>query len=204
VFALLFVLGWSLVRWSPPLDASDADLRAYIESSTRRRASAIAGLYVLPLAGIAFIWFTAALRDRLDRGAQREHSMMSTVHLMAATLLVVSMFMMASIELALVWRIESGAVDLAGARSTIAIGSAVSQLIALRSGAVFVAVSTTRGLRSGLFPKWFAIASYTMAVALMLVASWWRLVLLAVPVWVVLTSWLVMSKRVHRRQPVDA
>jgi hypothetical protein len=171
VFALLFVLGWSLV---------------------------------LPLAGIAFIWFTAALRDRLDRGAQREHSMMSTVHLMAATLLVVSMFMMASIELALVWRIESGAVDLAGARSTIAIGSAVSQLIALRSGAVFVAVSTTRGLRSGLFPKWFAIASYTMAVALMLVASWWRLVLLAVPVWVVLTSWLVMSKRVHRRQPVDA
>ncbi|WP_040493041.1 hypothetical protein [Ilumatobacter nonamiensis] len=204
VFALLFTAGWVLTRASPSLDASDAEMLDYFESSSRRQASSIAALYVLPFAAIAFIWFAAAFRDRVVRGGGREHTMLATVHLMSATLFATALFFVAAIELTLVWRIESGSVDPAGARATIAIGTATGQLIALRIGAVFVAISTTRALRSGLFPRWYGYLSFGIAAALLLVATQVTVVMLALPLWVLVSSLLVLIPRRNREELVES
>ena len=92
VFAILFVLGWSLMQQSPPLDAPADELVDYFTDPDQRRASLIAGLYVVPFAGIAFIWFMAALRDRYVRSGARENVLLSTVHLIAGTLFVSAVF----------------------------------------------------------------------------------------------------------------
>lgn len=203
-FAALFTAGWWLVRSSPAVDASDADLLAYFESTSGRRSSSIAALYVFPFAAIAFVWFTAAFRDRVVRGGGREHTVLATVQVVSAAMFATAVFLVAAIELTLVWRIENGEIDPAGARATIAIGTATAQLVALRVGAVFVAVSTTRAMRSGLFPRWFGFVSYAMAAALLLVATQVRVVMLVLPLWVLVSSLLVMAPRRNRADVIDA
>lgn len=208
VFAGLFAVGLLLLQSSSPsIDATDAELLRYIDSPGRRRSSLIAALYIVPIAAIAFIWFVAAFRDRVVRAGGREHTMLATVHLMAATLFVSAMFLVAAVELALVWRVDaagSGGADVEGARALIAIGTAMSQLIALRAGAVFIAVSTTRAVRSGLFPRWFGAASFVIAATLLLAGTTWRPIVFAVPAWVLASSCLVLARRRDRDGLVDA
>ncbi len=121
VFSALFVVGWLLLRGSPSLDSTDDQLRSFYGDPDQRSASLIAGLYVVPLAGIAFIWFMSALRDRYVRTATREDVILSSAHMVAGALVVVSLFTLAAVELAVVWLAEAhGTVDVSGTRSLLA------------------------------------------------------------------------------------
>jgi hypothetical protein len=207
VFAILFVTGWLLMQQSPPLDAPVEELVDYFGDPDQRRASLIAGLYVVPFSGIAFIWFMAALRDRYTRSGVKENVLLSTVHLIAGTLFVSAIFAVAAIELALVWIAEEsppGTYDAVSARTMVAFGAAMAQIVALRSGAVFIAVSTTRAMRSGLFPRWFGIASIVSAVALLFSYSALPAVTLLMPLWVMAASGLVLARRSTRDLPAGA
>lgn len=207
VFALLFVAGWLMLRQSPPLDDPDDELVAYYTDPDRRRTSLIAGLYVVPFAGIAFMWFMAALRDRYLRSGTKENVVLSTVHLVAGTMFVVALFAVAAVELTLVWLGEhsaEGSFDADTARSMVAFGTAMAQIVALRSGAVFIAISTTRGVRSGLFPRWYGIVSMVGAVMLLFSYTIWPAVALLMPAWVVASSGLVLAQRATRHVPTGA
>ena len=200
VFSGLFVAGWLLLRTSPHLDDSDATIVDYYADAGNRRASALAGLYVVPFAAIAFIWFLAALRDRYVRAATRENTLLSTVHLVAGALFAASMFIVAATELALVWLSEQagGTIDISSARAVLALGEANADIMALRSAAVFVAVSSTRAVRSGLFPKSYALVGVLVALTLLLVYDDWPFTALLVPAWVGVSSILVLVARPHR------
>ena len=207
VFAILFVLGWLLMQQSPPLDAPAEELVDYFSDPDQRRSSLIAGLYVVPFAGIAFIWFMAALRDRYVRSGAKENVLLSTVHLISGTLFVAAMFAIAAVELALVWLAEqspAGRYDAEATRAMVAFASAMAQIIALRAGAVFIAVSTTRAMRSGLFPRWFGVASMVTAVLLLFSFSALPIVALLMPIWVVAASALVLTRRSTRDLPAGA
>ena len=96
----------------------------------------------------------AALRDRYVRTARSEHTILSTAHVVAGALVVASLFTLAAVELAVAWLAEQGnPFDVDGARSLLALGQASSDIMALRSAAVFVGVSASRAVRSGLFPR---------------------------------------------------
>ena len=207
VFASLFVLGWWLLEQSPPVGSSDAALLRYFADPGSRRPSLIAGFYVLPFAGIAFMWFMAALRDRTLRSGGREHTVFSTVQMLAGSMIVAALFVVAATELAGVWAAEAvtdGQIDVDTARAVLALGAAMAQIILIRSSAVFVAISTTRALRAGLFPPWFARTSFVFALLLLLVTTLWRPVVLAIPAWVLGTSWFVLAERRNREEPIDA
>lgn len=207
VFAILFVVGLYLMQQSPPLDAPVDEFVDYFSDPDQRRASLLAGLYIVPFAGIAFIWFMAALRDRYVRSGAKENVLLSTVQLIAGTLFVSSMFAIAAVELALVWLAEQSppeVYDAVSARTMVAFGAAMAQIIALRSAAVFIAVSTTRAMRSGLFPRWFGIASMVSAVALLFSYSALPAVTLLMPIWVVASSGLVLTRRSTRDLPTGA
>jgi hypothetical protein len=196
LFAALFLLAWLLLLESPSSDASDDELLAYYGSPDQRRGSMIAGLYVVPFAGIAFIWFMAALRDRYVRTATREHTILSTAHVVAGALVVVSLFTLAAVELAVVWLAEADhAFDVDGARSLLALGQASSDIMALRSAAVFVGVSASRGVRSGLFPRSFGAASLATALALLAANGAAPWVSLVFPAWVAASAVLILARR---------
>jgi hypothetical protein len=204
IFAVLFVAGWMLLQKSPPLDAPNDELVDYYTDADQRRASLIAGLYLVPFGGIAFIWFMAALRDRYLRSGSKENVVLSTVHLVSGTLFVVAIFAIAAVELALVWMAEQApdaAFDADAARAMVAFGAAMAQIVALRAGAVFIAVSTTRAMRSGLFPRWYGIVSMASAVLLLFSYTTLPVTALLMPIWVVASSALVLVQRVTRDVP---
>jgi hypothetical protein len=196
VFSALFVVAWFLLRESPPFDATDDELTGYYLDPERRRASAIAGLYIIPLASIAFIWFMAALRDRYLRAATRENTILSTAQVVAGALVVTSLFTIAAVELAVVWLAETGELfDVDAARGLLAIGQSTSDIMALRSAAVFVGVSATRAVRSGLFPRSYWVLSMVTALALLLVYDALPGVALLFPAWVAGSSVLILLRR---------
>ena len=55
VFAILLAVGLVLVHRSPPLSASDADYTAFYGDGGRTVLVTV-GIYVVPFAGIAFLW----------------------------------------------------------------------------------------------------------------------------------------------------
>lgn len=198
VFAALFVAGWLLLRSSPSLGATSEELVAYFTDSELRRGSLLAGLYVIPFAGIAFIWFMAALRARYLHSGGSENLVLSTVQLLTGTLFVVALFLIAAVRLSMVLLAQQaadGLIDPDAARAMLALATAMAEIVGLRAGAVFVAVSSTRALRSGLFPRWYAIASLLLAAAMLLAFQAWRPAGLLMPVWVVGTSVFVLSRR---------
>jgi hypothetical protein len=196
VFSALFVIAWFLLRGSPAFNATDEELAVYYSDPSRRRESAIAGLYVVPFAGVAFIWFMAALRDRHLRAATRENTILSTAQLVAGALVVTSLFTLAAVELAVVWLAETGELfDVDAARSLLAVGESTSDIMALRSAAVFVGVSATRAVRSGLFPRSYGVLSMMTALALLLVYEALPWVALLFPAWVAGSSVLILVRR---------
>jgi len=196
VFSVLFVVAWILLRESPSFDSTDRELLDYYGDPDQRRKSVIAGLYVIPFAGIAFIWFMAALRDRYLHFATRENMILSTAHVVAGALVVTSLFTLAGVELAVSWLGEAGdSFDAASARSLLALGEAISDIMALRSAAVFVGVSATRAMRSGLFPRSYGVLSLITALALLLVYEAVPGISLAFPAWVAGSSVLILVRR---------
>jgi hypothetical protein len=205
VFSALFLAAWLLVRDSPTFDATDAQLIDYYGDPDRRRAVTIAGLYVIPLAGIAFIWFMAALRDRYVRTARSEHVILSTAHVVSGALVVASLFTLAAVKLAVAWLAETGnPFDVDGARSLLALGQASSDIMLLRSAAVFVGVSASRAVRSGLFPKAYGIVSFLVVVALLFVYGTVSAVSLLFPAWVAGSAVLILVKRRSLATPDQA
>ena len=195
-FSLLFLIAWLLLRASPSFTATDAELATYYGDDGNRRTAELVGLYVIPLAGIFFIWFMAALRDRYQRSARRENTVLSSAHVVAGALVVTSLFAVAAVELAVAWLADGpGAFDTAGARAILAVGAATSEIMALRSAAVFIFVSTARARRSGFFPRPFAAASVIIAVALLVVHQEVPAVTLLFPAWVAGVSLLILLRR---------
>jgi hypothetical protein len=198
VFAALNLVGWLMLQKTPSLDSTNEELIAFYGDPNSRRVSLIAALWILPFTAIAFIWFAAALRDRFVGRRYREHTLLATVHLIAAALFVVSIFAVAAAELALVWMAESnGAAELDpdSVRTMVALGQAMASLMALRSAAVFIAVTTTRAKRAGLFPTWYSVFSYLTALVLLLVFELWPPIRLLMPLWVLTTSVVVLKER---------
>jgi len=203
VFAVLFVVGWLLIRTGPSVHSSDARILRYYGDSGHRSLSFAAGLFVVPFAGIAFIWFMGALRDRVVRAGGTEHPLFSSVHLISGTVFVSAIFGLGAAELAATWLAEAAsdrAVNVDAIRAMLALEAAMAQIYTLRAAAVFVAVSSTRGLRAGLFPKWFGIGGVLTALALLLVATAWRPVVLVIPVWVLVASVLILMARPNRQE----
>jgi len=81
VFAVLFTVSFALIRVGKP-PADPAAFAAWWGASRDRVA---AGTYLLPFAGMAFIWFVAAVRRRIGSG---EGLFFSTVFLGSALVFV--------------------------------------------------------------------------------------------------------------------
>ncbi|MFZ4718151.1 MAG: hypothetical protein ACOYMR_01920 [Ilumatobacteraceae bacterium] len=207
VFAALHVTGWVMMQQGPSVGASNEELIAHYGDPDSRRVALIAALWVLPFTAIAFVWFAAALRDRFVGRRHREHTLLATVHLLSAALFVVSIFTVAATELALVWAAENnGGVELDpdSVRTMVALGQAMASLMALRSAAVFVLITTTRARRAGLFPNWYSAFSYLAAVVLLVVFDLWPPIQLLMPLWVLATSVVVLKARTLKDLPTGA
>src|SRR4051794_19251545 len=83
-FAVLFVASILLVRNQPAVGSTPAQIRDFYLGEHAGRA-ALVGIYLVPFAGIAFLWFIAVIRNLL---ADREDQFFATVFLGSGLLFV--------------------------------------------------------------------------------------------------------------------
>ena len=184
VFSVLFIISLVKIRTTVPADLTDAG--SWLARDLKSVAFAI---YLLPFAGIAFLWFVGVLRDRM--GA-REDRFFATVFMGSGLLFLAMLFVAGAIAAGIIMGfgimpdrlIESGVYTFGRA--------AVYQLVnvyAIKMAAVFMVSASTVAIRTGMFSRRIAWLGYGLAL-LMLVSTgyiffWAPLVF---PLWALLVS----------------
>jgi hypothetical protein len=182
IFSLLTIVGIGLVRYAVPADPALPGI--WLTESDRRNALRFA-LDLVPFAGIAFLWFIGVLRNRLG---ELEDQFFATVFLASGLLFVACLFGASAVMGALIESVAAGNLDsdlyYFGRRIT----DALQNLFAMKMAGVFMFSTCTIGLRTGIFPRWIAIAGYGCAALLLAVITNWRWITLVFPTWMLLVS----------------
>ena len=189
LFAVLFAAAIILLRTSLPEGAQPGSQWLDTGSGKIRLASEI-----MPFAGISFLWFIGVVRANLGR---YEDKFFSTVTLGSGLLFLAMMFASSAVGAGL-----AGASHYLGSASA---GSGVgvfgqmllmklSKTYALKMASVFMMSLATIWLRTGLMPRWLTIATYVMALALILGGESSLWLTLAFPLWVLIVSVLFLVR----------
>jgi hypothetical protein len=208
IFSLLFVFALLLVRSAIPKDPADAG--QWLTDKSRREL-VLAGLWLLPFAGIAFLWFVGVVRDRIGEAEDR---FFATVFLGSGLLFVAMLFVTAALA--------AGLVETAGDNTKIFHSSDTWELgrratyelmtvYAMRMAAVFTISTSTILHRLGLAPRWLVVTGYATGIVLLLTVSFANWIELLFPVWVLVLSVYVLiaaskadGDRDEASEPVDA
>jgi len=183
LFSILLVASFWMLRRSIPADPLESG--AWLATDVRPVALA---LNLIPFGGVAFLWFIAALRDRL--GAM-EDRFFATVFLGSGLLFLGMLFMGAAIIGAIVVIAASeptALVNSAAFHLARAIAYNIMNVYAIKMAAVFMISSSTVALYTGIAPRWIAYLGYMLALVLLFgsyLISWSFIVL---PAWVLLIS----------------
>lgn len=194
LFALLFTTSLVLLRLSLPNEPEpNAD---WLDEGATTRITV--GLALVPFAGIAFLWFLGVIRDRFK---DAEDQLFSSVFMGSGLLFLAMIFVSAALAggilatVPLVAEEESRAVANFG-RSVML---QVSNIYALRMAGVLLISLATMWLRTGVLPRWLAIATYVVAAVLLVVTSVSLWVTLIFPAWVLGVSVLILYINYRRR-----
>jgi hypothetical protein len=186
VFAVLFTASLLLTR--PPAGGSAASLASWY-SGGAESTIAIVGLYLIPFAGISFLWFIGVLRNRIGH---REDRLFATVFLGSGLLFVAMLFAAAATASALALQSDAAGSALARDPGLVGLTQALTYafmfVYAARTAGVFVIVTSTIAVRTRTAPKWVAALGYAVAAVLLLSIRDFQLVILLFPAWVVLLS----------------
>jgi hypothetical protein len=187
VFAGLFVASIVLLYPQPAKGSTSAEIaRWYLHGNAETLG--LVGLYLVPFAGIAFLWFVAAVRARTGANEDR---FFATVFLGSGLLFVGMLYAAAAAAGA-----SLAAVRFQGSPPphpdvfVFARGLAYTLLYvyAIRAAGVFMIVSSTIGLRTGTLPRWLVFLGYAVALVLLLSVSYFKGFILIFPAWVTLVS----------------
>jgi hypothetical protein len=201
VFSALFVASLVLLYRQPAPGSGAEEIARWYLGDTAGSIGLI-GLYLAPFAGIAFLWFVAAVRSRI--GAY-EDRFFATVFLASGILFVAMLYTAAAAAGA-----SLAAVRFQGApppRPDVVVfarGLAYTLLYvyAIRAAAVFMIVASTIGLRTMTLPRWLALTGYAVAAVLLFSVSYYRGVVFVFPAWVSTVSvMLLLLGRRARREP---
>jgi hypothetical protein len=147
-------------------------------------------VYLVPFAGIAFLWFLAVLRRRIGRG---EDQFFATVFLGSGLLFIAMLFAADATAGALVAVARAGASAgdpaFAFGRSLVA---AFFYVFAVKMAAVFMLVSSNIGRRTGFLPRWFIGLGMVSALVMLLSVGFFEPLTLIFPAWVAVVSILLL------------
>jgi len=194
IFGLLFAASLVLLRSAIP--ASVTTDTTWLTTGAARISLALA---LMPIAGIAYLWFIGVLRDRLG---DYEDRFFSTVFFGSSLLFLAMTF----VSMAIAGGILATNSSLTGETpdyTVIYFGRAlmlhISNVYALRMAGVTMISLATIWMRTGLMPRWLAIATYTLALALLVVVNYNVWITLVFPGWVLWISLLILLQQ--RKQP---
>ena len=195
-FSLLFFGAVALIAQRPPDGLTESGLVDWFEKVARGPVT-VASLYVLPFAGIFFLWFIGVIRDRI--GA-REDQFLATVFLGSGVLFVAMLWASAAALASLVATNRFDAappLNAATIESTRSLAFSFLFVLAARAAAVFMIVTSTIALRTSTFPRWLVIVGYIVAMVMLLSISLLQWILLLFPTWVLVMSVFILNNEVR-------
>jgi hypothetical protein len=199
LFALLFTTSLVLLRLSIP-DELEPNGDWLDEAATTRIS---VGLALIPFAGIAFLWFLGVIRDRFK---DAEDQLFASVFLGSGLLFLAMIFVSAALAGGIVASVplvtdEESRAEVANFGQAVMLQ--VSNIYALRMAGVLLISLGTMWLRTGVLPRWLAIATYVVAAVLLVVTSVSLWVTLIFPAWVLGVSMLILYMNFRRRPPTQ-
>jgi len=196
--ALLLAVYW-LMRMSIPADPHDTG--EWLKSGV---TYVVVALNLVPFAGVAFLWFIGALRDRL--GAL-EDRFFATVFLGSGLLALAMLFAAAAVVGALIIAFHS-APDALINSATFHFGRGLAygmiNIYLVKTAAVFMITTSTIAIYTRLTPRWLAIGGYAVALVLLVGSYYVDWSLLVFPLWVFLVSAaILLDERAQRAEVAD-
>jgi len=194
-FSVLFTVAFVLTGGVPGPGATDEELIAYYTSGGSTLPVAI-GLYIMPFAGIAFLWFIVALRMWAAAANRRQSVLQSNLQLVSGILFVALFFIgaAASAVLAVTVQFAGTAPDPVAARQFPVFGQTVILFFAMRMAAMFVFTSSAIGRSAHILPAWFGLAGFGVGLFLLLTASFVPFIVLVFPAWVLVLSLILLGR----------
>lgn len=187
LFGLLF--GASLILMRSAIPAVISTDTSWAQTGTWKINLALG---MMPLAGIAYLWFIGVVRDRLG---DFEDRFFSSVFYGSSLLFLAMVF----VSMAIAGGILTTYLMITGETpdySVIFFGRAlmlqISNVYALRMAGVTMISLATIWIRTQLMPRWLAIVTYLLALALLVVVNYNLSVTLVFPGWVFLISLLIL------------
>jgi hypothetical protein len=195
VFALLFFAAFLLMANVPTGKSSDAEIVEYYSSGTAA-TPVVVGLYVLPFAGIAFLWFSVTLRMWEAAAGRRLNALQSNLQLVSGILFVAIFFVgaAASAVVAISAQYSEAGVDPAAARQFSAFGSTLIIFFSMRMAAMFVFTTSALGRSAGILPRWFGLVGFAVGLFLLLSAAFTPALVLAFPTWILVLCLILLRK----------
>jgi hypothetical protein len=202
-FAALFVVALIFVQRAPGLGASD-DAYADFYRAGHGSDLVTAGMYLVPFAGIAFLWFMAATRtlvlalpntsSPIQRFLQHASGVLFVALLFAGTALV------GAVALLTVFSDNPvPAPDVA--RGMTGAGYGMVFVFGVRAAGMFLLTTTTLARSCGLMHNWVAWISYLAGAFLLVSTTFHPAILLVFPAWVVLVSVLALLRAGTFKEP---
>jgi MFS family permease len=202
IFSILMTIGMVLtynITRDVPKDITKEWLDAWSNIAT-------VAITLVPFAGIAFLWFTGVVRDRLG---EHEDQLFATIFLSSGIITMVLFFVWAAIFSALMSTTSLAAVGLAD-DDVYVFGFALMNRIVgdytLRMAGVYMMAISTLWTRSGVAPRWLTVVTVALALGYLLAAGWAKEARFIFPAWVFLVSiWilLVNCRRSHDQEVTD-
>ena len=202
VFAGLFVAALVLVRQAPGIAAPD---RVYADFYTDGKGNVLVtvGLYIVPFAGIAYLWHMSATRTLIESLPGSSSEVPRWLQLASGVLFVGMLFAGTAAVGAVALLTVFSSTPLPSpevARTLTGAGYGMVFVFGVRAAGMYMIATTTLTRRRGLLPRWAAAAGYLAATFLLLSTTFHPATLLVFPGWVLLLSvvLLFVAGRPHR------
>jgi hypothetical protein len=195
-FAVLFAVALVLVHRSPALGVSDADYATFYRDGGRTILVTV-GLYLVPFAGIAFLWHVTTVRLLVRTLTPAPSAIPFGLQVVSGVLFVGLLFAGAASAgaVALLQDLNDGPLPAADVgRALSGVGYALVFVYATRMAGMYTITTTTLLRNAGLLPRWFALLSYLMAAAMLVATTFNPAVLLVFPGWVALAGLIVLVR----------
>jgi hypothetical protein len=184
---LLLFAFWLIKSRTPGAGASQAEILSYYGDPNHRRLVLFAGIYLIPFAGIAFIWFTVALRAWVGQIASRIDIIRSNILLVCGVIYITLIFSAgASMS------VMSTSIDLGGqsadanlSRNFLLYGTSLFLVFAMRMASMVVTTMTGIGRATGILPRWLQMVGFVVALGMMLVSSFNSWFVIVFPLWLI-------------------
>ncbi len=197
IFAGLLIAALLLVHHAPGLGVSDQDYSRFYSRSNGDVLVTV-GLYIVPFAGIAFMWHMATMRTLLDDVLHRSNSVVHRWLNLGSGLIFVAMIFTGAAAVgapALIVDLSSAAVPPPDvARALTGVGYGLVFVYSVRAAGMFMFSTTTLARKAGLMSTWLAIVSYVAATFLLVSTTLHPVLILVFPAWTVLTSVLLIVR----------